>query len=107
MDVVEATAGTGCTLAWRMQQFAESRDLRAFGFMATAGVVVSVFALAALGAYADVLARGAEVVLILALPVAHAFVVRAADALCERWTAGRAAMPSAAGRETRRNPGQD
>ena len=94
-------------LSWRMQQFAESQDLRAYGFMATSGVVVSVFALAAVGAYSGVLARGAEVVLVLALPVAHAFVVRAANALCERWAEGRAAIPDDEGRGRRRVPGQD
>ena len=94
-------------LAWRMQQFAESKDLRAYGFMATSGVVVSAFALAAVGAYSGVLARGAEVVLVLALPLAHAFVVRAADALCERWTQGRAAIPGAPGGARRRSAGQD
>ena len=94
-------------LAWRMQQFAESDDLRAHGFMATSGVVVSLFALAAVGSYPGVLARGAEVVLVLALPVAHAFVVRAANALCERWAEGRAAIPGGEGRGRRRVPGQD
>lgn len=94
-------------LSWRMQQFAESADLRAYGFMATAGVVVCVFALAAVGAYAGMLARGAEVLLVLALPVAHAVVVRHADALCGRWAAERAAIPSAEGRDRRRNPGRD
>jgi len=93
-------------LSWRMQQFAESADLRAHGFMATAGVVLCVFALAAVGAYTGLLARGAEVVLVLALPVAHAFVVQKANALCERWTAGRAAIPGAADRDKRRTPGQ-
>ena len=90
-----------------MQQFAESEDLRARGFMATAGVVVCAFALAALGAYTGVLARAAEVVLVLAIPVAHAFVVREANTLCERWTAGRAAIPGAADRDRRRTPGRD
>lgn len=92
--------------SWRMQQLAESADLRARGFMATAGAVVCVFALAAVGAYPGVLARGAEVVLVLALPIAHAFVVHEANALCERWNAGRAAIPGAADRDRRRNPGQ-
>ena len=94
-------------LSWRMQQFAESEDLRARGFMATAGVVVCAFALAALGAYTGVLARAAEVVLVLAIPVAHAFVVGEANTLCERWTAGRAAIPGAADRDRRRTPGRD
>ena len=92
--------------SWRMQQLAESKDMRAHGFIATAGAVICVFALAAVGAYPGVLARGAEVVLVLALPVAHAFVVREANALCERWNAGRAAIPNAADRDRRRNPGQ-
>ena len=94
-------------LSWRMQQLAASEDLRARGFMATSGVVLCVFALAAVGAYTGVLARGAEVVLVLALPVAHAFAVHEADALCERWAAGRAAIPSAADRDRRRSPGRD
>lgn len=94
-------------LSWRMQQLAESGKLRTLGFMATSGVVVSVFALAAVGAYSGVLARGAEVVLVLALPVAHAFVVRAADALCERWTQGRADVTGGACLDRRATPGRD
>ena len=94
-------------LSWRMQQLAESEDLRARGFMATSAVVVCAFALAAVGAYAGVLARGAEVLLVLALPVAHAFVVREANALCERWHAGRAAIPVDASRGRRRTPDPD
>lgn len=76
-------------LSWRMQQFAESADLRARGFMATAGVVVCVFALAAVGAYAGVLARAGEVLLVLALPIAHAFLVWEANELCVRWNTWR------------------
>ena len=93
-------------LSWRMQQLAASADLRARGFMATSGVVVCVFALAAVGAYPAVLARAAEAVLVLALPLAHALLVREADALCGQWAAGRAAIPGAEGRGRRRTPGQ-
>ena len=76
-------------LAWRMQQFAESGELRWRGFAATVGVVVSVFALAAAGAYAGVIARGAEILFVLALPLAHVFVVSEGNALCQRWNTGR------------------
>ena len=94
-------------LSWRMQQFAKSGELRWRGFAATVGAVACVFALAGTGAYAGVIARGAEVLLVLALPLAHAFVVSEANALCERWTDGRAAIPGGVGRGPRRIPGQD
>lgn len=102
-------------LAWRMQQLAESGDLRWRGFGATVAVVAALFALAAMGAYSGVLARGAEVLLVLALPLAHAFLVREANALCQRWNTGRpdesgtgrAAMPAAPRAGRRRNPDQD
>ena len=102
-------------LSWRMQQFAESGELRWRGFVATVGAVACVFALAATGAYAGFLARAAEVLLVLALPLAHAFLVREADALCQRWNAGRpdesgtgrAAMPAAPRPDRRRNPDRD
>ena len=83
-------------LSWRMQQLAESGDLRWRGFGATAGVVVFVFALAAVGSYEGVLPRMAEVALVSMLPFAHAFVVREANALCERWNASRPADREAA-----------
>ena len=76
-------------LSWRMQQFAESGELRWQGFAAVVGVVVCVFALAAMGAYNGLLARGAEVVLVLLLPIVHARTVRQANRLCTRWTATR------------------
>ncbi len=76
-------------LSWRMQQLAESGELRWRGFAATVGAVACVFALAATGAYAGMIARGAEILLVLALPLAHAFVVSEANALCERWNTGR------------------
>ena len=52
---------------------------------ATVGVVACTFALTAAGAYAGAIARGAEVFLVLALPLAHAFTVSQANALCGRW----------------------
>ena len=78
-------------MSWRMQQLAKARDLRWRGFGATIAVVVGIFALAALGAYAGAVARAAEVVLVLVLPLAHVFVVREANALCERWAGERPA----------------
>ena len=78
-------------LSWRMQQLAAAGALRWRGFRATCALVVSVFGLAAIGAYDGFLARGAEVFLVLLLPILHTYIVREADALCARWTSGRPA----------------
>ena len=86
-------------LAWRMQRFKESAGLRAHGFAATAAVVLCVFGLAVVGTYAGALARVAEVLLVLALPVAHVFAVRQTHALCDLWNSRQ---PDEAAAQTRR-----
>ena len=78
-------------LSWRMQQLAAAGALRWRGFGATCALVVSVFGLAAVGAYDGLLPRGTEVLLVLLLPILHTYIVREADALCARWASGRPA----------------
>lgn len=75
-------------LSWRMQQLAAAGELRWRGFGATCALVAAVFALAALGAYAGILARLADVALVLLLPTLHIVIVRDTDALCTRWKGG-------------------
>lgn len=76
------------SMSWRMQQLSRSGRLRVRGFGSTVVVVAAAFGLAVAGTYTGLVAQAFEVALVLALPVAHLDVVRAADALCARWSAG-------------------
>ena len=73
------------SLAWRLQQLAESGGIRWRGFGATALVVASLMALAAVGVSDGVAARLAEVAVLLLLPPLHMMIVLSANALCNRW----------------------
>ena len=76
-------------VSWQMQQLAAAGNLRWRGFGAMSGLVVCVFAVAAVGASDGFLARATEAVLILLLPALHTIIVREADALCTRWHSGQ------------------
>ncbi len=71
--------------AWRLQQLAASGAIRWRGFGASALVVVCLVVLTAVGVDDGIVARLAEVGLLLLLPPAHVMIVLEAHALCGRW----------------------
>ena len=73
------------SLAWRLQQMAESGGIRWRGFGATALVVTSLMVLAAVGVSDGLVARFAEVVALLLLLPLHMTIVVEANSLCNRW----------------------
>ena len=73
------------SLAWRLQQMAESGGIRWRGFGATASVVTSLMVLAAVGVSDGLVARFAEVVALLLLLPLHMTIVVEANSLCNRW----------------------
>ena len=73
------------SMAWRLQQMADSGGIRWRGFGATALVVASLMVLAAVGVEDGVVARAAEVAALLLLAPLHVMIVVEANALCNRW----------------------
>lgn len=72
--------------AWRLQEMAQSGEIRWRGFGATALVVACLVVLAVVGVDDGILARLVEVGALLMLPPAHVVIVLEANALCEVWS---------------------